>query len=202
MPRGRTHTVGLMNTTTDNNTTMQAADGRFTTNGTPHGFTTLTPFLVVPNAAAAIDFYVTVFGARVISRIDAPGNETAGSYSGAVAHAELDFGSGRLQLGDPNPQYGLVADARPGGTEEDAVSHSMALYCSDVDAVVQRAVAAGATVREPVTDFVSGDRFCSLLDPFGQRWSVMTRTADISEKESARRVDEWAKAGFPAMDEG
>ena len=56
------------------------------------------------------------------------------------------------------------------------------------------AVAAGAVVREPSVDFVSGDRFASIRDPFGVRWSVMTRVEDLSEEESARRVAEWAAA--------
>jgi PhnB protein len=72
------------------------------------------------------------------------------------------------------------------------VVYSLALYCPDVDAMVQRAVERGATVREPATDFVSGDRFASIRDPFGVRWSVMTRIEDISDAESDRRVAEWA----------
>ena len=60
--------------------------------------------------------------------------------------------------------------------------------------VVERAVAAGATVREAPADFVSGDRFASIRDPFGVRWSVMTRIEDLSEEESAARVAEWAKS--------
>ncbi|WP_182346317.1 VOC family protein [Tomitella gaofuii] len=183
--------------TATNSTAPIAADGPHTANGTPRGFTALTPFLVVPGAAAAIEFYVAAFGATEVSRVEVPAPDGAGTV---VAHAELDFGDGRLQLGDPNPQYGLVADARPEGADADCVSHSMALYRPDVDAVVERAIARGATLREPVADFVSGDRFASLLDPFGQRWSVMTRTVDLSQEESARRVDEWAAAGFPALD--
>ncbi|QDQ98618.1 VOC family protein [Tomitella fengzijianii] len=180
-----------------NNSAHTAADGAHTVNGTPRGFTSLTPFLVVSDAAAAIDFYVAAFGAIEVSRVESPAPDGEGAL---VAHAELDFGDGRLQLGDPNPQYGLVAAARPAGPDADSVSNSMTLYRPDVDAVVERALAAGATLREPVTDFVSGDRFASLLDPVGRRWNVMTRTVDISEAESARRVDEWAAAGFPAMD--
>jgi PhnB protein len=106
---------------------------------------------------------------------------------GVVAHAELDFGNGHLQLGEPNPAFHLV----PAPAGEDAC-FSIALYCSDVDDVVERAVAAGATVREPVMQFVSGDRFASIRDPFGVRWSVMTRVEDLSEEESARRVAQWA----------
>ena len=73
----------------------------------------------------------------------------------------------------------------------------MGLYVSDVDAVVERAVAAGATVREAPSAFVSGDRFASIRDPFGVRWSVMTRVEDLSDDESARRVADWA-ASFSA----
>lgn len=58
--------------------------------------------------------------------------------------------------------------------------------------MIEKAVAAGATVREPATDFVSGDRFASIRDPFGVRWSVMTRVEDLSDAESSARVAEWA----------
>ncbi len=67
------------------------------------------------------------------------------------------------------------------------------LYCPDVDDVVARAEAAGATVREAPATFVSGDRFASVRDPYGIRWSILTRVEDLSEEESARRVAEWAK---------
>lgn len=70
--------------------------------------------------------------------------------------------------------------------------YSLALYCADVDAVLASALEAGATVREPATNFASGDRFASIRDPFGVRWSLMTRVADISEEESTARVAEWA----------
>jgi PhnB protein len=155
-----------------------AADGQFTTNGVPHGFTSLTPFLAIPDAGAAIAFYRDVFGARVVDVTD---------MGGVIAHAELDFGNGHLQLGEPNPAYHLVPS--PAGEDD---CYSIALYCPDVDAAVERAVAAGASVREPVMEFVSGDRFASIRDPFGVRWSVMTRVEDLSEEESARRVAEWA----------
>ncbi|HIZ36189.1 MAG TPA: VOC family protein [Candidatus Ruania gallistercoris] len=147
----------------------------------PAGYTSLTPFLVVTDGAAAIDFYTAVFGARVTNRTDAP--------DGTVAHAELDFGTGRLQLADANPAYGLVAPTVD--AETDAVTHSICLYCEDVDAVVARARAAGATVREEVSTFVTGDRFGSILDPFGQRWAIMTRVEDVSDEEAQRRVDAW-----------
>jgi uncharacterized glyoxalase superfamily protein PhnB len=149
-------------------------------NPIPEGYTSLTPFLCIDGAAAAIDFYAAVFGAKLVDRMAGPG--------GTVAHAELDFGDGRLQLGDPAEAHQIAAvDPTAPAT------HSIALYCDDVDAVVARAEQAGATIREPAQTFVTGDRFASILDPFGQRWTVMTRVEDVSEAERDRRLAEWAK---------
>lgn len=158
--------------------TPTAAHGAHTTHGIPHGATSLTPFLAIPNAKAAIAFYNDVFGARTIAVTE---------FDGVVVHADVDFGTGRMQLGEPNPQYGLVA--APDG---DADCYSIGLYCSNVDEVVARAEAAGATIREPIADFVSGDRYASIRDPFGVRWSIMTRVEDLSDEESAARVEAWA----------
>ena len=159
--------------------TVKAADGEYTTNGTPKGATSLTPFLVIPNARAAIDFYREIFDARVVDVTE---------MGGMIAHAVLDFGNGLLQLGEPMPDYGLIPPP-----EGDSDCYSVGLYCPDVDATVARAEAAGATIREAPSTFVSGDRFASIRDPYGVRWSVMTRVEDLSEEESARRVAEWAK---------
>lgn len=159
------------------------ATGEHTTGGRPNSATTLTPFLAIRGAREAIDFYREIFGARVTDVTE---------FDGMVVHAGLDFGLGLLQLGEPNPQYGLVA-----APEGDADCYSMGIYVSDVDDVVAKAVAAGATVREDASTFVSGDRYASIRDPFGVRWSVMTRVEDLSEDESARRVAEWA-ASFSA----
>jgi PhnB protein len=154
-----------------------------TTNGKPDGYTTLTPFLVCSPAAEAIQFYEGVFGAKVVSRMDGP--------EGTVPHAELDFGEGRLQLGDPSDEYGLVA---PSGQSEDRVSCSTCIYVADVDAVFAAAVDRGATVREKPSTFVTGDRFASIYDPFGHRWAVMTRVEDVAPDEAERRLKDWAAA--------
>ncbi|MFD6895955.1 VOC family protein [Rhodococcus sp. NPDC060086] len=148
-------------------------------NPIPEGYTTLTPFLVVDGGAKAIEFYIAAFGARLVDRMDGP--------DGAVMHAELDFGNGRLQLSDPHPSMGLHA---PDGTNN--VNHSYVLYCADVDATFSRAVSLGAHVFEEPSTFVTGDRFASVLDPFGHRWAVMTRVEDVSPAEAQRRLDEWA----------
>ena len=151
------------------------------TNGRPEGYTTLTPFLVCSPAAEAIAFYEAVFGASVVSRMDGP--------DGSVMHAELDLGLGRLQLSDPNDEYGLVA---PTGPADDKVSGSTCIYVADVDAVFDTAVERGATVREKPSTFVTGDRFASIYDPFGHRWAVMTKVEDVSQEEAERRLAEWA----------
>jgi len=174
-----------MTETTAGTTPTAPANGEHTVDGTPRSATSLTPFLVVEHAAEAITFYTEVFGARLVDRTDMPGPDGAP----IVAHAVLDLGQGLLQLGDPQPTYHLVP--RPAGEDD---CYSMGLYRPDVDAVVERAVAHGATLREPPANFVSGDRYASIRDPFGIRWSVMTRVEDLSDEESAARVAEWAKS--------
>ena len=145
----------------------------------PEGYTSLTPFLVIDGAAEAIEFYTAAFGATLIEKMEAT--------DGSIAHAELDFGNGRLQLSDPNPDYELEAVER-----KDSVTHSLVLYCADADAVVARAEQSGATVREPLQTFVTGDRFASIVDPFGQRWAVMTRVEELDAAERDRRLAKWA----------
>ena len=165
------------------------ATGVHTTDGLPHGSTSLTPHIVVTPGEAAIAFYRDVFGATVVDVTRFPAGDPDHPERELVAHAVLDFGSGMLTLSDPLEAYGLIA-----GDPATGHSYTMALYRPNVDEVVTAAEAAGATVRERPANFVSGDRFASILDPFGVRWSVMTRVEDLSPEEGARRVAEWAAA--------
>ncbi|MEL4506314.1 VOC family protein [Luteococcus sp. H138] len=139
----------------------------------------MTPFVALNDPAAALGFYTEVFGARMVNSTE---------MDGVIVHAELDFGCGRLQLGAAQQAYHLVA-VDPGAED---VSFSLGIYVPDVDHVVEAAVARGVVLREPVAGFVSGDRFGSIRDPFGIRWSVMTRVEDLSDEDSVRRVEEWA----------
>lgn len=159
-------------------TTSPGLTGTHTTDGRPNNATSLTPFLAIEGAAEAVKFYRDVFGATVID---------ATEIDGAVVHADLDFGRGLLQIGEPRSEYATVAP--PVG---DAACYSLGLYVPDLEAVFERAVAAGAVVREALSTFVSGDRFASIRDPFGVRWSLMSRVEDLSPEESAQRVEEWA----------
>ncbi|GIP17961.1 glyoxalase [Paenibacillus montaniterrae] len=161
------------------------ANGTYTKNGVPNGFTTLTPFIVVSQPAEAIQFYKEVFGAEVIDVTEF----TDEQGQSLIVHAELDFGNGRLQLGAANPSYKLVLPPA-----EDNACYSLSIYVPSVDQTFELAVAKGAKVREPIANFVSGDRYGSILDPFGIRWSIMTRVEDLSQEESNRRVQEWAKS--------
>lgn len=64
--------------------------GKYTKKGTPNGFTSITPFITVKNPSEAIEFYKTVFNARVKDITEYPdehGNKI-------IVHAELDFGNG------------------------------------------------------------------------------------------------------------
>lgn len=158
--------------------TLKAANGQYTTNGTPHGLTSITPFLAIADAQAAIAFYRDVLDARVLGVTES---------DGIVLHAELDFGNGRLNIGEPVAAYRLVA--APDGEDD---CYSLGFYCPDSDALTARAEAAGATVREGPSTFASGDRFASIRDPFGVRWSIMTRVEDLSQEESDTRVANWA----------
>lgn len=166
-----------------NPTNNAGMTGKHTQNGTPNGYTAITPFIVVNNPAEAIAFYETVFGAKAksVTEMDDGGNKI-------VIHADIDFGNGFLQLGAANPAYRLVLPPGDGNA-----CYSLGIYVPDVDRTFDLAVANGATVREPIANFVSGDRYCSILDPFGIRWSIMTRVEDLSEEESFRRVAEWSK---------
>lgn len=160
------------------NTTSAGLTGEHTTNGRPNNATSLTPYLAIPGAAEAVTFYRDVFGATI--------NDVT-EMDGVVVHADIDFGFGLLQVGEPRAEYRTVA---PPAGEDDC--YSLGLYVPDLDAVFERAVAAGAEVREAVSTFVSGDRFASIRDPFGVRWSLMSRVEDLSPTESAKRVADWA----------
>ncbi|WP_018295809.1 VOC family protein [Corynebacterium lubricantis] len=158
------------------NQPQQAVTGQYTTNGTPNEYTSITPFLALADPAGAIKFYEEVFGATTASTT---------AFDGVIVHAEIDFPSGRLQLGAPSAETEMAA---PDGSP---VTFSLTHYCPNVDEVAELAEARGARVREPVAYFASGDRYCSLVDPFGVRWSIMTRVEDYSDAESGAKVNEF-----------
>jgi PhnB protein len=147
----------------------------------PEGYTTVSPYLVVDGAAQAIDYYKRAFGATERGRFDMP--------DGKIGHAELQIGDTVLMLGDSSPQTSIKAPTQLGGT-----SVGIFLYVEDVDATVQRAVDAGATITQPVDDMFWGDRYGKVSDPFGHEWLIATHIEDVSPEEMAERAKE-AMAG-------
>ncbi len=132
----------------------------------PNGMHSLTPHLICANAAAAIDYYRTAFGAVELSRLPGP--------DGKLMHAMLRIGDSVLMLVDEAPQLGLH------GTKSPVLIH---LYVDDVDATVAGAVEAGARITMPVADMFWGDRYGRIEDPFGHGWSIATHQRDVSESE-------------------
>jgi PhnB protein len=148
----------------------------------PDGYHTVTPYLAVDDAAAAIEYYKKAFGAKERMRMEAPG--------GKIGHAEIEIGDSLVMLSDSFPQASTRPPKELGGT-----SASLFMYVKDVDAVVKKAVDAGATVTMEVADQFWGDRFGSVQDPFGQLWSISTHVEDVPPAEMAER----AKAAMAAM---
>jgi PhnB protein len=148
----------------------------------PEGYHTLTPYLAVDNAADAIEFYERAFGAK--ERMRMPGPE------GKIGHAEIQIGDSIVMLSDPFPQSTVRSPSDVGGT-----TASLFMYVDDVDAVVEQAVSAGATVTMEVADQFWGDRFGSIADPYGHTWSIATHVEDLTPEEIAER----GKAAMAAM---
>lgn len=155
---------------TEPNHTMNAK-----VNYIPSGYHTLTPYLVVNGAARAIEFYTQVFGATEVLRMPDPG--------GRIMHAEIQIGDSRVMLADEFPEWDARGPQSIGGTPV-----GLALYFPDCDAVVARAVAAGATLQRPVQDQFYGDRSGTLIDPFGHKWTVATHKEDVSPEELQKRA--------------
>ena len=147
----------------------------------PNGFHSLTPYLCVSDAARAIEFYDKAFGATLIMRLAEPG--------GRVGHAELQVGDSVIMLADEHPEYGVRSPRAFGGSPV-----SLHLYVEDVDAVVARAVAAGAKVVHPVADKFYGDRSGRVEDPFGHVWDIGTHKEDVSPAEVERRYAAMTKS--------
>jgi PhnB protein len=141
----------------------------------PDGYHAITPYLIVDGAARAIDFYKKVFGATELFRFPTP--------QGKIGHAELRIRDSVFMLADEAPERDIRAPGRVGGTPV-----TLMLYVEDVDAVVDRAVTNGATLKRPVADQFYGDRAGSVEDPFGHQWHVATHVEDVSPEELHRRA--------------
>jgi PhnB protein len=138
---------------------------------------TITPHIVVGDAAAAARWYTTVFGAKERSRLEVPG--------GKLMQVELWFGDSAVMLADEFPDMGVLSPLSVGGTA--TVLH---FATDDADAVWQRAVDGGAEVRQPLGEVFWGDRYGQITDPFGHRWGIAQHLRDVPRDELERAVAE------------
>ncbi len=145
----------------------------------PEAYHSVTPFLIVDGAEAAMRWYRETLGATELMRM--PMGEKIG-------HAEIKIGDSVIMLSDEWPEYGKLSPAKRGGA-----SAGLMVYVDDADAAFERAVAAGATVEQPVDDKFYGDRSGSFTDPFGHSWTVATHIEDVSEEEMKRRMAAWSE---------
>jgi uncharacterized glyoxalase superfamily protein PhnB len=163
----RTITTVLENTMTVTNTEVtRAADPDAQAQ-------TITAYISVRNASAAIAFYVAAFDAVEVSRLV--------SDDGRIGHAEITIGNSKLMLADEYPEIDSLGPESRGGP-----SCSFTIEVPDVDNSFERAVAAGATITRPVADQFHGNRMGSLSDPFGHRWTLSTPIAGFDRAEYAR----------------
>jgi PhnB protein len=145
----------------------------------PEGMHTVTPHIVVRDAAHAADWYQQALGAEERSRIEVPG--------GKLMQVELWFGDSAVMLADEFPEFGVLSPLSVEGTA--TVLH---LYTNDVDALWKRALDDGAEVRQPLQDAFWGERYGQITDPFGHRWGLAQHLRDVPRSE----IEEAAAAMF------
>src|SRR5262245_19106938 len=148
----------------------------------PEGFHTVTPQLILDNAAEAIDWYKKALGAQETGRAVGP--------DGKILHAELQIGTSRIMLNDA--MMGAKGPKAMGGSPV-----SLWVYVDDCDALFNRAIAAGGKMdggpMGKMGDQFWGDRCGTFTDPQGYRWTIGTRKEDLTRDEMQRRQDEWMK---------
>ena len=142
----------------------------------PAGYHTVTPYLTVRDAVAAVKFYQRAFGAELTMKLTLP--------DGRYAHAEIKIGDCHLMMAEENPEWGNTSPQTLNGSPV-----SFMIYVPDADAAFKRALDAGCTQVRPVEDQFYGDRTGTLKCPFGFQWSLGTHIEDVSEAEGQRRME-------------
>jgi len=146
----------------------------------PAGYHSVTPYLACGDAATAIEFYKKAFGATEVMRMPGPG--------GKIGHAEVKIGDSRVMLTDEYAEMNFVGPLSRGGT-----TVHMHVYVKDVDATMQRALAAGGKLVREIKDQFYGDRTGALADPFGHVWHLATHKEDVSTAELRKRAEKLVK---------
>jgi PhnB protein len=147
----------------------------------PDGFHSITPYLYIDGAAAAIEFYKKAFGAKVVVHMPNP--------DGKIGHAEIQIGDSHVMLADQNEQVGAYGPKHYGG-----VPGNLMIYVEDVDSVFKKAVDAGGIVKRPLADQFYGDRNGAIEDPFGHQWFIATHIRDVSPEEMKEAMQSMAGA--------
>ena len=142
----------------------------------PDGFHNVTPSIIVNNADEAIDFYKKAFDAKEIYRFPTP--------DGKILHAMIQIGDSFVMLSDEFSSMGLRSPATIGGTPV-----SLHLYVEDADGIFKKAVSAGAIITMPLMDMFWGDRFGTVMDPYGHSWAIATHKIDMTP-EGLRKAGE------------
>jgi PhnB protein len=147
----------------------------------PDGYRTVTPYLVIRDAAKAIEFYKKAFGATELMSMPMP--------DGKIAHAEIKIGDSMIMISDENLAWGTKSPQTLNGSPV-----GIFLYVPDVDATFKQAIASGATETMAVADQFWGDRYGKVRDPFGHQWNIATHVEDLTPDEIGERA---AKAMAP-----
>ena len=141
----------------------------------PDDMHTVTPHLICAGAADAIEFYKRAFNAVEEARLPGP--------DGKIMHAQVRIEGSAVMLVDEMPEWGALSPRSLKGSPV-----TIHIFVPDVDAFVNRAVAAGAKVTMPVADMFWGDRYGKIEDPFGHSWSVGTHVRDVSMEEARQAM--------------
>jgi PhnB protein len=152
----------------------------------PDGYHSVTPYIIVDDASAAIDFYSRAFGATEVFRMP---------MADKIGHAEIKIGDSHVMLADEFPERDIRGPKARGGT-----ASSLMIYVDDVDTVFKKALDAGAKTDGDmaVKDQFYGDRSGTLVDPFGHKWTIATHIEDVAPDELQRRMDAFTKQAEPA----
>lgn len=133
------------------------------------------PYLILDNAARAIEFYKKAFAAEEMMRMPSPDGKK-------IMHAELRIAGCMIYLADACSEMGFQSPKAAGTT-----TVGLTIYCLDADKVFGRALKAGASSVKPMADQFWGDRMGTLQDPFGHLWTLMQRVEELSPEEVMRR---------------
>jgi PhnB protein len=154
-----------------------------------HPVRSMSLYICVANANAAINFYQEAFGAKELWRLVEPG--------GKIGHAEIQIGNTTLMISDEYPDYNTLSPETIGGSPV-----KIHLDVTDVDAFAEQAIKAGATLIRPIADQLYGDRSGQLADPFGYTWIVSTHIKDVPVEEMQEELNKWAQSEKSSSEAG